>query len=209
VGDDDLQPGRLGDDAGVRAEALEHRLDANARVLLVGDGGDDHVAGETGTDHRRRGEHAGGDAGLHVVAAAAVEPAVADVRDVRLAHPVHADRVDVPAEHERPPATAPACRADHRRPPDPGLHDLDLQACLGEPACDERGDLLLAGPARHQRGIDGVDRDELGDEPLDCLGCLHAPEFYRAALGNRSIPVIPFRPWQQRFRRPRRSGVRS
>ena len=47
--------GRLGDDRGVRPHGLEDLLDAEARVLLVGDCGDDDVAGETAGRHLTAG----------------------------------------------------------------------------------------------------------------------------------------------------------
>ena len=47
VRDDELELGRLGHDRGVGAHRLEHLLDPEARVLLVGDRGDDDVARET------------------------------------------------------------------------------------------------------------------------------------------------------------------
>ena len=73
------------------------------------------------------GEHAGGgdhrgDAALHVLRAASVQPAVLDARRERIRHPLDADRVDVPAEHHRGPGLAAFEHADRRsagpaRPP--------------------------------------------------------------------------------------------
>ena len=43
-----------------------------------------------------------------------------------------------------------------------------------EPGGDEAGDLELAGASRHEVGVDGVDRDELGDELAQRQGSGHA-----------------------------------
>ena len=46
VRDDELQLGGLGDDRRVRPDPSQHLLGVEAGVLLVGDRGDHHVAGE-------------------------------------------------------------------------------------------------------------------------------------------------------------------
>src|SRR6478752_723011 len=68
------------------------------------------------------------------------------------------------AQAQRAPAAGAARDPDHVRAA--GLDDLDLRlhARFLEPACDEAGDLELAGAAGHEPGIDRVDRDQLGDE---------------------------------------------
>jgi peptide-methionine (R)-S-oxide reductase len=175
VRDDELQRGRLGHDARVGAEALEHRLDADAGVLLVSHRGDDHVAGEVRAGRGRAREHAGRDAALHVVAAAAVEAAVAHLRRMRVAHPIDADRVDVAAEHQRAPAAAAARDADDRRPPARGVDDLDVEPRFGEPARDVRRDLALPRPAGHERRVHRVDRHQVGDELIGVIDSQHLP----------------------------------
>ncbi len=103
VADGHVEIGRLGDDAGIGTPARHERIGADARVLLVDDAGDDDLSGGQaaalrhdahGIDHRR-------DAALHVLGAAAVHPSVAHDRIERRRHAGHADRVDVPAQHQR------------------------------------------------------------------------------------------------------------
>ena len=106
--DPDVEAGRLGDDARVRAQpALDDRRAACAGRLLVRVRRDDQVAGEADTF---RGEHLGGehhrrDPALHVAGAAAVELPVSHLRGERLARPALArldrDDVDVAVEDER------------------------------------------------------------------------------------------------------------
>ena len=97
----DGEPGRLGDDRGVGAHAVGYEpTRSQTRVLFVDDGGDNDLAVD-----RRRGACGGrahrSDAGLHVRGATAVQAAVS-LRGVpgRVHHPVHADDVDVPVEHQ-------------------------------------------------------------------------------------------------------------
>jgi hypothetical protein len=62
--------------------------------------------------------------------------------------PVDADRVEVRVEHQRCAAAGAARDADDARPAGLRLVDGHLEAMLGEPAGDERGDLVLARPRR-------------------------------------------------------------
>ena len=114
--DDHFELGRLGDDRGVGTDRAQRLLHADARVLLVGDRGDDDVAGETELRGLTAGDQRGGDAGLHVVGAAAIEPVAVDARRVRLVHALDVDRVDVTAEQQRP-ATTGSASADERGGP--------------------------------------------------------------------------------------------
>ena len=68
-----------GIDAG-RGEMGEHFLDAQAGEFLVGDGGHDDLAVDAGQGRIPAGDEGGGEAGLHVVGAAAVEPVALDAR---------------------------------------------------------------------------------------------------------------------------------
>jgi hypothetical protein len=145
-------------------------LDADARVLLVGHRRHDHVAGQSRAVRGRRGEHAGRDAALHVVAAAPVQEAVAHPRRARLAHPLHADGVEVAVEHQRAPAAAAARAADDRRAPGRGLDHVHVEARAGHPSGGEAHHLRLAGAAGDERRVDRVDRDEVGDEAHDVRG---------------------------------------
>ena len=74
------------------------------------------------------------------------------------------DRVGVAVEQQRAPAAAAARDADHVGASGRDLVDPRLDAGALEPGGDEARDLQLARTSGHEVGIDGVDRDELGDE---------------------------------------------
>ena len=145
----------------------QHLLDAQARVLLVGDSGADHVAAKPEARRLAAGDQRRGDPGLHVVGATAVEAIALDSRRMRIAHPRDGDGVAVATQQQGPPA-APAAGANHHaRTARGSLQDLDLQPDIARPGGDEGRDLALARAPGHQRRIDRVDRDQLREE----LGC--------------------------------------
>jgi hypothetical protein len=111
----------------------------------------------------RRIDHRG-DAAFHVLRSAAVEPAVALDRRERIAHPGHTDGVGMPAEHQRGTFDARLQHADHVGPATAGIFDRDLQTDAPHRAADGVSDLAFAGRAGHQRGIDGVDGDEIAQQ---------------------------------------------
>ena len=160
VRDRDLQLGWLGDDRRVGVHRAQHLLDAEARVLLVGDGGDDEVAGEAQARRLARGEQGGRDAGLHVVGATTVEAVAVDARRVRIGHALDVDGVDVPAEQERAPAARAPCAHQHARTAGGLLEQIGFQPGLVGPCGDEAGDLRLPRAAGDERGVDRVDGDE-------------------------------------------------
>ena len=164
VRDGDRELGRLGDDGRVGLDGAKHLLDAEARVLLVGDRRDDDVAVQAQRGGLAAGDEGRGDARLHVVGAAAVEPVALDARVVRCVHPPDAHRVDVPAEQQRAPASRAAGTNDDARPAGRALEHVGLQTGGERPARDERRDLALAGAARHERRVDRVDRHELAQQ---------------------------------------------
>jgi hypothetical protein len=57
-----------------------------------------------------RRDQRGGDTGLHVVGATAVQAIAVDARDMRVGHALDRHRVEVAAEQQRPPATVPRAR---------------------------------------------------------------------------------------------------
>jgi hypothetical protein len=61
-----------------------------------------------------RRDQRGGDTGLHVVGATAVQAIAVDARDMRVGHALDRHRVEVAAEQQRPPATGPARTDEHR-----------------------------------------------------------------------------------------------
>ena len=106
--------------------------------------------------HHRR------DAALHVERAAAVELAVAVDSGIERIAVVAGERhrVVMAVEHQRAAAARTLGDADDRRPARTLLEAMHLEAALGEPGAAEIGDCRLAGAARHQVGIDGIDRHE-------------------------------------------------
>ena len=155
------QARRLGDDRRVGADAAG---DQPARPLalefLVRDRGDDRLAPESLSRRARRGGAHRGDAGLHVGRAAAVQPAIALVAvERRVHHAVHADDVEVPVEHQRPPAGRADAR-DHVGAAGAGLLQLDAKSPRVEDAGQKGGDRPLTGRAGHEQRIAGVDADE-------------------------------------------------
>ena len=162
--DDEIELGRLRDDGAVGFDDAERLLHAEARVLLVGDRRHDDIAAQAerrrlaARDERRR------DAGLHVVRTAAIETVALDARVVRRVHPRDAHGVDVAAQQQRAPASRARRAHDDARASGRPLDHPRLEPRCERPPGDERRDLALAGPAGHERRVDGVDRDELAQQ---------------------------------------------
>ena len=173
--DDDLVPGEalvrdrdgylgaggLGDDRGVGPHRLGDGLGADRGELLVADGGNDDVArnvlvGGVGGSH-----HDGGQAGLHVVRAAAVEAVSLDPRR-GVGHSVDANDIHVSVQEQRAAAALPPRPGDDVGPARLDVGNVDLEAALGQPAADEPGDLAFPRAARDEAGVDRVDGDEVG-----------------------------------------------
>ena len=97
----------------------------------------------------RRVDHRG-DAALHVLRAAAVDPAVALHRIERRRHPFDADGVDVPAQHQRAPCAAPLEHADHVRrvPGRPPAFPRRARGAAGAWQSPRRSRLRRPRPAR-------------------------------------------------------------
>ena len=117
VGDPDRELGGLRDDRGVRRDALEDGLDAEAGVLLVGDCRHDHLPVDTDPRRVTARHERGGEAALHVVGAAPDQPVAVDPGLQRALHRSEADRVEVTAEHEGRSATGLPAAHDDARPP--------------------------------------------------------------------------------------------
>ncbi len=141
----DLELGRLGHDRGVGRHRSKHLLHAEARVLLVGHGGDDDVACEPARARLAAGQQGRRQARLHVVGAAAVHAVAVDPRHERIGHALDADRVHVRAQEQRATPAGAACADDHAGPAGRRLDDLGLEAGIECPGRDEARDLALAG----------------------------------------------------------------
>ena len=104
--DRDVEVGALGQDGGRGVVARHHVFGAEALPLLVGAAGHEQVAAQRRPAAGRAGlggealgdDHGGGESGLHVVAAATVETAVAQLRGEHLGGA--ADHVEVAHQHE-------------------------------------------------------------------------------------------------------------
>ncbi|MFZ0977013.1 MAG: hypothetical protein WAN22_32650 [Solirubrobacteraceae bacterium] len=157
-----LELGGLGDDRrvdrGTGEQPANHFLDPEARVLLVGDGGHDDVAGEPALRELTAGDERGGESCLHVVGAATVESIAVQTRRVGIGHPLDGHRVVVTAQQQRPPAAAAPPPDDHARPARGLFEHLGVEAAPACPADHELGDLALAGAADNERRVDRVDR---------------------------------------------------
>ena len=107
VGGTDLPFGGFGHHGAIDAdpvEVREHFLDAKAGEFLVGDGGHDDLTVDAGEGCIPAGDEGGGEAGLHVVGAAGIEPVALDARREAVGGASQADGVEVAAQQQ--PATA-------------------------------------------------------------------------------------------------------
>ena len=75
-----------------------------------------------------------------------------------------ADRIHVPAEHQRAPGRAGFEDADHIGPPGRDVLNVDVQPDAPHVRGNRRGDLRFARGAWHERRIDGIDGDEIAEK---------------------------------------------
>ena len=148
------------------ARSRGDRLGADARELLVGDGGQDHVAAQPAPLRLRCGEHARGEAPLHVVRATPVQPPALEPRR----------RTDRPSPRPRPcPCARSASATAAAEPASDGDHVRAARSRLLEASSrDPRARTTRRRTARRHlaraAGDDvGVDRLDL-DEPRGQLG---------------------------------------
>ena len=162
VGRADGELRRLPDDGSVdgrSGQMPKHLLDAEAGVLLVGDGCHHDLPGKSSGRCVPAGDERRGYPGLHVVGAAGVQPVSFDPRDQRFAHPRVPDGVEVPAQ-QQPAAALAAAAADKDAGSAGGrFENLDPEPGGLGPAGDEGRELGLAGPVPGQPGVGGVDPD--------------------------------------------------
>ena len=162
VGDHDLAVRGLGDDRRVGLHGAEHLLHAEAGVLLIGHGGDDHVAAEAEIQRLTASEQTGGKPGLHVIGAASVQLIAVHAGHERIGHPLHADGVEMSAQQQRSSAATPfGAHHDARPRPVEALHAQPLRR---GPGGHERRDLGLPRPAGNQRRVHGVDGNQSRQE---------------------------------------------
>ena len=153
VGDAEALLGRLGDDRRVGRPALEQRLGADARRLLVDDGGHDYVAPQLAPPALGARARNCSEARLHVVGAAAVQSPAFDARRQPAVRLEQADRVEVPVQDQRAAAAGSPRDTDHVRPPGRDLVDVDLEAGALEPVRKHGRDDRLAAARWDECGL--------------------------------------------------------
>ena len=164
VGHHQLQFGRLGDDGSVRRDAAQRLLNAEARMLLVGDRGDHHVPGQPESGHLPRGEQRRCDTGFHVISAAAVQAVRFDPWRMRRAHALHAYGVDVPTQQQSTTTPRAARANQHARTARSLLKPLRLEPRVTRPGFDQHCDLPLARTSGSQRRIHRVNGHQRGQQ---------------------------------------------
>lgn len=153
--------GRLGDDRRVGDHGASNRFRADAAGFLVGDGGDDHVAGESLLGGIGSDEHDRRQTALHVICAASVEAIAFEAWLEAVDGAGDGDRVHVCVEDQRAPATRATGTTDHVGPARPEFLYLDVEAMGVQPAGDEAGELGLPRSTGNEGRVDGVDRNQL------------------------------------------------
>jgi hypothetical protein len=171
VRDPNLEVCGLGHDRRIRAPRRHERIRADASELFVDHRRDDQPScGESAiardahrVDHR-------GDAPLHILRPAPVNPAVPLRGIERRRHAGHSNCVDVTAEHQRRSGLRSFQHANYIRPAWRGVLFLDVQPEAPQVRFDKVGDGSFAGGARHERRVDGIDRDEIAEQRDDRVG---------------------------------------
>lgn len=188
AGDDAFELGGLGDDGGVGLQIFAEFDDAAEGVFLVHDGGEPDLAEgrfAAGVDVGD-GVHHGGEAGLVIDGAAAVELAIADDRIEGVdGHAFDGDGVHVGLEDEAAGGVEAGDAGDDVVAAGKDLLLPDLDAALLEEAADVGGHLFFAGAAIIGT-VDAVDADEVG-QGLE--HGRHAPSLAKASTTARR-PVL-------------------
>jgi hypothetical protein len=141
--------------------------DASTGVFLIGDSGEHDVALGTAAYRLTHRDERGGEAGLHVVRAAAVETVAIGARlDPSL---TDADSVEVAAQKQsgRLGGCGSAGGDQQARSAGGGLEPFRIQPGLDRPTGDQIGDCCLADSTGSQRGVLGIDRDQGRQEVAD------------------------------------------
>ncbi len=170
----DLQLGWLRHDRRVDWPTLGGRGGTNACELLVRDGGESDVPAETAAAGLDCREHAGGQAPLHVVGAAAVQASTRQPWNEGVGHPRHSDGVHVGVQHQGASAAGAARDGDHVRPPRRSLLDAHLEPRALAPFGDEAREAQLTRSAGNDVRVDGLDLDEPGSQLRDVAHAVNA-----------------------------------
>src|SRR4029450_3426254 len=174
VGNDDGELGGFEHDRGVgdrptgvlAGVGVEDVADSEAGVFLVGDRGEQDVAGGSATDRFAHGDEGGRDPTFHVVGASTVHLVTLDVRNKPgLSDP---NGVEMPAQQQA--GRVGRCGAvsgdQQAGPAGGGVGPVGVEPCSCSPAGDQVGDGALTVRAADQGGVLGVDGDESEQEVL-------------------------------------------
>ena len=178
----ELQVGRLGDNRRVGLPGFHQRLGAGAFVLFVDDAGDDELATRPGGSEHRRGAEHGGDAAFHVLRTAAVKTPVVNPRRERRVHPLNTDGVEVAAQHHRRTGLATFEHTDHVGPARQYFLHLDVHPRRRHERADNFRRRGFARRAGHQRRVDRVVGDQIGEEGDDWIHYCHSRAFNMQAM---------------------------
>src|SRR5215207_10538871 len=135
-----FEPGRFGDDLRVGDHVADDVPHADRGQLFVGDRRDNHIAARVEPDCFAPGKHDRGEARLHVVCAASIEPRAVNAWRAGLGHTARADDVHVRVEHERAAVTAAVGNSDYVGAAGAELVQLGVKLHALQPAGDEPGD---------------------------------------------------------------------
>ena len=112
----------------------------------------------------QRGGHHRCQTALHILRTAAIHPAALLRGIERCVHPRHTDRVHVSAEHKRPALTLAVQYSDHIRTPWHNLLNLHVHRTGAQFCRNGSGDFLFARGSWSERGIDGIDCNQIAQE---------------------------------------------
>jgi len=141
---DELQMGRLGDDRPIRAVVLRHRQRAFPGKILVHHRAEDHIAAQRQLPGRGHRQHAGRHTAFHVVRAAPVQAAGAQLGLVGAGHPANIDSIHVSVAQQGFSTAAAACNGNHVvGPVGGGCVQVHFQPGVFQPEGDEGGNLCL------------------------------------------------------------------
>jgi short-subunit dehydrogenase len=186
----DLQIGGLGHDRAVCGPSRNQGICADTREFLVHHCRDDEAPfAESTLSGRTRSVNHRGDTTLHVLRATGVQAAIALDRVERRVHALHADRIEMSAEHQRATALVRVEDADHIWPAGRSLLQFDVQPDATHVLRDGGGDLPLPCRARHERGIHGVDCDEVAQEGNSWIHLSRAPNGERRRLYHADMSL--------------------
>src|SRR5262249_42466952 len=158
------------------------------------DGGDENPADFQSAISRKvkcSGDHRGKPT-LHVLRTTTVETAVFFHRIEWFVIADHADRIHVPAQHQRASLLFPIQHANHVRPAARNFLELDIESSSLKQLSRCSSNLRLPVCAGDQRRIDGIDRNQLSQYLNRRVG--HVPLSIQSDRARRYPAHIPTMP---------------